>query len=169
MSQQVTATFTFDSWDEVEVLDVEGARIVRTSFAKTFTGDLEGTSRGEMVMAHALHGSVAYTGYERIEAAIGRAGSPSRLVGTFILRHNAFMAPGTGGFDVVVMDSSGTGDLAGLSGTATIERQEDGSHGFTLDYEVPDLPGPASDNPDAAASETTAPENDVSRRRPLSG
>lgn len=137
MSHRLTATFSFDSWDEAEVLDVEGARIVRTSFAKTFSGDLEGTSRGEMVMAHALQESAAYTGYERIEATIGRAGSSRRLVGTFILRHNAFMADGAGGFEVVVMDSSGTGDLIGLSGTATIERHEDGSHSFTLDYDLP--------------------------------
>ncbi len=152
MSREVTATFAFDNWDETEILDVEGARIVRTSFAKTFTGDLEGTSRGEMVMAHALQESAAYTGYERIEAAIARAGSPSRLVGTFILRHSAFMAQGAGGFDVVVMESSGTGDLVGLSGTATIERHEDGSHSFTLEYDLPDadadadssaVPGPA--------------------------
>ncbi|MBA2472373.1 MAG: DUF3224 domain-containing protein, partial [Pseudonocardiales bacterium] len=46
MGAQITASFSFDSWEEQEVLDVEGARIVRTTFAKTFTGDLEGTSRG---------------------------------------------------------------------------------------------------------------------------
>ncbi len=130
MGTEITATFTFDSWDEQEVLDTDGARIVRTTFVKTITGDLAGTSRGEMVMAYAAQGSAAYTGYERVEGTLaGRTGS-------FILRHNAFMAEGAGSSEVVVMASSGTGDLVGLSGTASIERHDDGSHGFTLDYDV---------------------------------
>ncbi|MGI8721807.1 MAG: DUF3224 domain-containing protein [Geodermatophilaceae bacterium] len=130
MTRQITAAFDFDSWDEHEVLDVEGARIVRTTFVKRFTGDLEGTSRGEMVMAHAQQGSAAYTGYERVDATVdGRRGS-------FILRHNAFMAEGAGSSDVVVMDSSGTGELTGLSGTAAIERHEDGTHTLTLSYDL---------------------------------
>ncbi len=130
MSSQITATFTFDSWDEQEVLDVEGSRIVRTTFAKTFRGELHGSSRGEMVMAHALQGSAAYTGYERVEGTLaGRTGS-------FILRHNAVMADGAGSSEVVVMDWSGTGELSGLSGTANIDRQDDGGHTFSLGYDV---------------------------------
>ncbi len=129
MPTQITAAFDFDSWDEQEVLDVEGARIVRTTFVKRFTGDLEGTSRGEMVMAHALQGSAAYTGYERVEATLaGRRGS-------FILRHNAHMAQGAGSSEVVIMDSSGTAELTGLSGTAEIERHEDGTHTLRLSYD----------------------------------
>ncbi len=132
MTTQSTATFDFDSWDEQEVLHVEGARIVRTTFVKRFTGDLEGTSRGEMVMAHAPQGSAAYTGYERVEATVaGRQGS-------FILRHNAFMAGGAGSSEVVVMDSSGTGELTGLAGTADVERLADGTHTFTLSYDLDD-------------------------------
>ncbi|MBA3278683.1 MAG: DUF3224 domain-containing protein [Geodermatophilaceae bacterium] len=130
MTTQITAAFDFESWDEQEVLDVEGARIVRTTFVKRFTGDLEGTSRGEMVMAHALQGSAAYTGYERIEATLaGRRGS-------FILRHNAFMAEDAGSSEVVIMNSSGTGELTGLSGTADIERHADGTHTLTLSYDL---------------------------------
>lgn len=130
MKTQLTATFTFDSWDEEEVLDVDGARIVRTTFVKAFTGDFEGTSRGEMVMAHAGQGSAAYSGFERVDGSLsGRAGS-------FMLRHNAFMAEGDPVSEVVVMASSGTGELTGLSGTASIERHDDGSHTLTLDFEL---------------------------------
>ncbi len=132
MSTDGNTTFAFDSWDEQEVLDVEGARIVRTTFVKRFTGDLEGTSRGEMVMAYALQGSAAYTGYERVEGTLaGRTGS-------FILRHNAFIAEDAGGSEVVIMDSSGTGELTGLAGTADIERHEDGTHTLTLSYDLAD-------------------------------
>lgn len=130
MSSVITAAFSFDSWDETEVLDVEGSRLVRTSFVKAFTGDLSGTSRGEMVMAHGQPGSAAYSGYERVE------GTAAGRTGAFILRHNAVMADGGGSMEVVIMAGSGTGDFAGVTGTANIERHDDGSHTFTLDYEL---------------------------------
>jgi hypothetical protein len=130
MSAQITASFSFDSWDETEVLDVEGARIVRTAFVKTFTGELSATGRGEMVMAHALPGSAAYAGYEWVE------GSLAGRTGAFVLRHNAVMAEGLGSSEVVVLAGSGTGDFTGLSGRASIERLDDGSHTFHLDYDL---------------------------------
>lgn len=130
MSPQITASFSFDSWDEQEVLTTEGARFVRTTFVKTFTGDLEGTGRGEMVMAHAAAGSAAYSGYERVE------GSAQGRTGTFVLAHNAVMADGVGSLDVVVMSASGTGGFVGMSGTASIDRHEDGSHSVVLEYEL---------------------------------
>ncbi|MDQ4038236.1 MAG: DUF3224 domain-containing protein [Actinomycetota bacterium] len=130
MTTQITATFTFDRWDEQEVLSTDAARIVRTTFVKTFVGDLEGTSRGEMVMAYAGQDSAAYTGYERVEGLMaGRSGS-------FILRHNAFMAADGVESEVVVMASSGTDGMAGISGTASIDRSEDGGHSFTLGYVI---------------------------------
>jgi hypothetical protein len=33
-----------------------------------------------------------------------------------------------------VLSGSGTGEMAGLSGTAEITRHDDGSHTFTLEY-----------------------------------
>lgn len=133
MTKQLTAAFTLDSWDEQEVLDTEGARFVRTTITKTFTGDFSGVSRGEMLMAHASEGSAAYTGYERVQ---GTFNSADGRHGSFILRHNATMSEGEGSSEVVVMIDSGTGDLTGLSGTASIERHDDGSHTFTLDYDL---------------------------------
>lgn len=129
MTSTITASFSFDSWDETEVLNLEGARLVRTTFVKSFTGDLSGTSRGEMVMAHAQGGSAAYSGYERVE------GTMAGRTGAFLLRHNAVMADGTGTSEVVVMAGSGTGDFTGLTGTASIDRLDDGSHTFGLDYD----------------------------------
>lgn len=131
MSTQITASFTFDSWDEDEVVDSDGVRLVRTTFVKRFFGGLEGSSRGQMVMAHAQEGSAAYSGFELVE---GSAGDRS---GSFVLRHHAVMAAGVGSSEVEVMASSGTGGFAGLAGTASIDRHEDGGHTFTLDVSAP--------------------------------
>lgn len=38
---------------------------------------------------------------------------------------------------LVVLAGSGTGDLAGMTGSAEITRHEDGSHTFDLDYDLP--------------------------------
>ncbi len=131
MSTQITASFTFDSWDEEEVLDTDGVRVVRTTFVKRFTGGLQGSSRGEMLMAYAPENSAAYTGFELMEvSAEGRTG-------TFVLRHNAVMADGAANSEVVVLAGSGSAGFAGLSGTASIDRHEDGSHTVELDLVVP--------------------------------
>jgi len=48
-----TATFDVDSWEEEPYDEAEGARLVRTRVAKTFHGDVKGTSTAELLMAHA--------------------------------------------------------------------------------------------------------------------
>ncbi len=81
-------------------------------------------------MAHALAGSAAYTCFERVE------GTADGRTGAFILAHNAVMADGVGRSDIVVMAASGTAGFAGLTGTASIDRRDDGSHTLLLDYEL---------------------------------
>ena len=131
MSTQITAGFTFDSWDEEVAVEAEGIRVVRTTFVKRFVGGIEGSSRGEMLMAHAPEDSAAYTGFELVQ------GTAADRSGSFVLSHHAVMAGGTQSLDIVVLPGSGSGDFAGVSGTAAIERHDDGSHTFTLDIEVP--------------------------------
>ena len=131
MSPVATATFTFDLWESEPVLEAEGSQLARTSMAKTFAGDLVGTSRGQLVMAGADSGTRAYCGYERLDVELqGRQGS-------FVLRHDAFGDASGGTMQLSVMGGSGTGALAGITGTADITRHEDGSHTFTLDYDLP--------------------------------
>ena len=131
MSTHIEAEFTFDRWDSQPVVEEPNAQISRTSMAKAFTGDLVGTSVGELVMAVAGEGSMAYSGFERVDGAMGD------LSGSFVLRHNAFGTSTGGTMELEIMEGSGTGDLAGISGTASITRHDDGSHTFFLDYDLP--------------------------------
>ncbi len=67
---------------------------------------------------------------ERITGRVhGRAGS-------FVLQHNAVGNASGGSANIAVVPHSGTGELAGLSGSLTIARGADGSHGYTFDYEL---------------------------------
>jgi hypothetical protein len=103
----------------------------RMTIDKTFTGDLRGTSQGEMLTAGtAVKGSAAYVAIERVSATLdGRNG-------TFVLQHFGIMNRGAPQLTVSVVPDSGTGELAGLTGTLDI-RIADSKHFYELDYALP--------------------------------
>ncbi|MGS1077537.1 DUF3224 domain-containing protein [Pseudoxanthomonas beigongshangi] len=112
---------------------IEAARLGRQTIDKTFRGDLDATSLGEMLAVMTeVRGSAGYVAMERVDGHLhGRRGS-------FVLQHFAFMDRGQPELSVRVVPDSGTGELAGLSGQMTI-RIEEGRHFYGFDYR---LPGP---------------------------
>ncbi|MDQ1454070.1 MAG: hypothetical protein QOK38_3936 [Acidobacteriaceae bacterium] len=114
------------------------AGIGRMTIDKTFSGDIEGTSKGEMLTGGAdSTGAMAYVALERVTGKLnGRSGS-------FLLMHNASMLksdPASGMLQVTVVPQSGTDELSGLSGKLTITI-EGGKHSFDLEYELPSAVG----------------------------
>lgn len=123
------ATGTF----EVTVLPLAGdstdtGGFDRLSLDKKFSGDLTGTSRGQMVAAMtAVEGSGAYVALERVTGTLqGRTGS-------FILQHNGTMKGGSYEMRITVVPDSGTDELAGLAGTLTIII-EGKKHSYEFEY-----------------------------------
>ena len=129
---RAVATFTLDSWDPEPVDDGPGAAIGRVRIAKTFSGDVVGTSTVEMLTAmSAVEGSAAYVAFERIFATLGdRSGS-------FVLHHSATSSAAGQAASWTIVPDSGAGDLVGITGSAAIDVAQDGTHTFTLDYELP--------------------------------
>lgn len=105
-----------------------GTGIGRMTIAKTFHGDLSGTSVGEMLASMSpVQGSAGYVAFERVSGTLaGRKGS-------FVLQHSGRMSRGAQELTIEVVPDSGTGELAGLAGTMTI-RITDGRHDYELDY-----------------------------------
>ena len=103
----------------------------RMSIQKVFSGDLQGTSSGEMLLAGtAVKGSAGYVAIERVLATLhGRAGS-------FVLQHTGTMNRGAAALTVTIVPDSGDAALLGISGTLAIEIV-DGRHLYTLDYALP--------------------------------
>lgn len=103
----------------------------RMSLDKQFHGDLEGTSRGEMLAAGtSVEGSAGYVAIEQFSGTLhGRAG-------TFILQHSGTMNRGAPTLTITVVPDSGTGRLAGLSGTMTIDIAN-GQHSYEFEYTLP--------------------------------
>jgi hypothetical protein len=108
---------------------IEDSAFGRRSIEKQFRGDLEATSVGEMLSAGtAVQGSAAYVAIEKVSGTLhGRSG-------TFVLQHSASMNRGTPKLSISVVPDSGTGDLAGLAGTMTIEIAPGGAHSYDFEY-----------------------------------
>ena len=105
--------------------------IGRMSIDKLFSGDLEGTSKGEMLTAGtAVKDSAGYVAIERVKGTLkGRTGS-------FVLQHSGTMNRGAAELLVTVVPDSGTEQLAGLTGRMTINITG-GKHSYEFEYSLP--------------------------------
>ena len=112
----------------------EGATLGRMSIDKVFSGDLDGSSRGEMLSGMgAVKGSAGYVAMERVTATLhGHHGS-------FALQHSGTMDRGAPSLSVSVVPDSGTDELTGLSGRMQIEITG-GEHFYTFEYVLPAAP-----------------------------
>jgi hypothetical protein len=106
----------------------------RMSIDKQFRGDLEGTSKGQMLAAMTeVKGSAGYVAMERVDGTLqGRKG-------TFALQHSGTMNRGVPQLSVTVVPDSGTGQLIGLAGKMTIIITE-GKHSYEFEYTLPEAP-----------------------------
>lgn len=105
----------------------EGAHMTRARWTKSFTGDLTATSYIEFVMGELENeGPRVYVGVERVDGTLhGRKG-------TFTLVHTARSHGSDNEMIITVLPGSGTGELAGISGTGQISPK----HEFVLDYDL---------------------------------
>jgi hypothetical protein len=106
----------------------DDAAIGRMTMDKQFRGDLEATSKGQMLGAMtAVKGSAGYVAMERVTGTLhGRSG-------TFVLQHTGTMNRGALQLSVTVVPDSGTGQLTGLTGVMTII-VTDGKHSYDFAY-----------------------------------
>ena len=109
----------------------EDPLLARLTLDKHFHGDLEATSKGQMLTAAtSVPGSAAYVAIERITGTLhGRTG-------TFVLQHSGTLTRGAPHQNITVVPDSGTGQLAGISGTMTINIA-DGKHSYDFEYTLP--------------------------------
>ena len=100
----------------------------RMSIDKKFQGDIEGTSKGQMLAAGTdVSGSAGYVAMERVSGTLHGSS------GTFALQHSGTMTRGAAQLTVTVVPDSGTGQLVGLAGKMTINIV-DGKHFYDFEY-----------------------------------
>jgi hypothetical protein len=128
MTTRATGTFEVKLQPLQSYDQTEGTTAARMSIDKSFSGDLAGTSKGEMLIAGtATKGSAGYVAIETVTGTLhGRTG-------TFMLQHSGTMNRGTPALSVRVVPDSGTGELVGLTGSLNIIIDA-GKHSYEFDY-----------------------------------
>ena len=112
--------------------EAESAGLGRMSIDKKFSGDLEATSKGEMLSVMTeVKGSAGYVALERVTGTLhGRSGA-------FVLQHSGTMTRNAPEMRVTVVPDSGAGQLVALAGRMTI-KIADRKHFYELDYTLPE-------------------------------
>jgi len=111
--------------------DGESPAVGRMTIDKQFSGDLEATSKGQMLMSNSpsVNGSAGYVAIEKVTGTLnGRSGS-------FYLQHSGTMTRGVGDLTITVIPDSGTDELLNLQGKMNIIIA-DGKHSYEFEYEL---------------------------------
>jgi hypothetical protein len=132
MTHHATGTFVVKLTPQTPAPDCEEPTIGRMLIDKQFAGDLEASSKGQMISTMGeVKGSAGYVAIERVTGTLnGRRGS-------FALQHSGTMTRGVPELSVTVIPDSGTDGLAGITGSMTI-RIDAGKHSYTFDYAMPE-------------------------------
>jgi hypothetical protein len=131
LSVTSTAKGTF-SVDLVPAAAELGGAVARFELAKHFHGDLEGSGAGVMLSGGDPQAGMA--GYVAIETVTGRLGERT---GSLALQQFGTMHDGTQTLHYEVVPGSGSGGLAGITGTLSLTIDADGSHHYVLEYQLP--------------------------------
>ncbi|MDO8185548.1 DUF3224 domain-containing protein [Conexibacter sp. JD483] len=113
----------YDAGDPLHLRPPDGPLLARVLLAKRYTGPLEGEAVGEVQTCD----QQGYIAMERITGVLdGRRGS-------FVLQHGAAQAPDGAPLQFGwIVPQSGTGELAGIAGSARVAHER-----LTLDYVLP--------------------------------
>jgi Protein of unknown function (DUF3224) len=135
MAIRANGTFEVKLNAQPPVENVGDPSVGRLSIDKRYHGDLDATSKGEMLAAGTdVKGSAGYVAIERVTGALhGRTGS-------FALLHRGVMTRGEPDLSVLVVPDSGTGQLIGLAGTMAINIVE-GKHFYDFEYTLAEAGG----------------------------
>lgn len=131
MNAIAKGSFTVETRPRGEADASQGVSLGRMSLDKHFEGDLVGSGQGQMLTALTpIKGSAGYVAIERVTGTLdGRSGS-------FVLQHNGTMDAAGQRLSITVVPESGTGALAGISGSLAI-RVAEGRHFYEFEYALP--------------------------------
>ena len=122
---------TFEVKLKPQVDDGCDPTVGRMTIDKQFHGDLDATSKGQMIAVQGeVKGSAGYVAMERI------SGTLAGKKGSFALQHTGTMNRGVPELSVTVVPDSGTGELVGLTGKMNIIIA-DGKHSYEFEYSLP--------------------------------
>jgi hypothetical protein len=134
--QEMTMTSHATGPFDVKVIpqdDKLGDGVSRMLLDKQYHGALDGTSKGQMLAAGSAKSSGVYVAIETFTGTL-QVQSGEKKTGSFTLHHTGIMTKGSPSLAIEVVPESGTGQLAGISGTMTINIASDGKHSYDFEY-----------------------------------
>jgi hypothetical protein len=118
---QLAAEFSIVNWDEQPIVDDTGnGKLTRAVVEKTYSGDVDGHSTTEWLMAYAGDGSATFVGMEHLDGTIGGR------KGAVVLRHVGSYADGVATAELTITPGSGSGQLAGAEGSGSLRADPSG-------------------------------------------
>lgn len=111
---QARATVSDPRWDESTYSEHDGGKLARADVSTVYRGTLEGEGVLTYLMSYLADGTGTFVGYERV------AGSLDGRSGTFVLLHDGTFDETAVRATVTVVAGTGSGELAGLSGTGSM-------------------------------------------------
>jgi Protein of unknown function (DUF3224) len=130
MTTHATGTFEVKLTPQDKDDNSADSILARFTIDKQFHGDLEGTSKGEMLaVSTSVPGSAGYVAMEQIKGTVGGR------TGSFAMQHTGTMTRGKPDLTVTVVPDSGTGELEGLAGRMVIVIA-DSKHSYEFDYTI---------------------------------
>jgi hypothetical protein len=128
LSTHASGTFEVKVTPQAADDQVGDPTVGRLAIDKQFLGDLQATSKGQMLAVGTdVKGSAGYVAMERV------SGTLHGKQGTFALQHSGTMTRGMPKLSVTVVPDSGTGQLVGLAGKMEI-KIVDGRHSYDMEY-----------------------------------
>ena len=120
-----TGEFEIDMAPQTDV----GAPAGRMVLNKTYRGGMQGSGVGQMISKRIENGVAVYYAIEEFTGSVeGRSGA-------FTLIHQGRMNEEGSSLEVTILEGSGSGDLATISGSMTIDQDASG-HSYELRYEL---------------------------------
>jgi sulfur carrier protein ThiS len=124
-------TSSVTSWDESTYQDLgENGKLTRATVAYALEGDLTAEATWDAVMCYRPDGTAVFTGMQRV------AGQLDGREGTFVVQADGEFAAGEARSRWQVVDGSGTGGLAGLTGTGSAVATSTPPGTFSFDYDL---------------------------------
>ena len=118
-------TFEVDLQPQADAESPAGRMVID----KTYSGDMSGSGKGQMISKRTEGGTAVYYAVEEF------SGSVNGKNGAFTLVHKGHMTKDSQALDVEILDGSGSGELEGISGSMVITQDSSG-HAYELTYKL---------------------------------
>ena len=138
MGTTIKPTFGIERWDEHPTWQGDDRKITRATVVKRYVGALDAIGTMEYVMAYAPDGTARYVGLERVDGTLD--GHP----GSFVFEDTGTFRDGVAASSFRIVEGSGTGELTGISGQASVDAVHADTQTMTLEYALPVGVGSAS-------------------------